>query len=548
MLSFSPNLLLGPRVKTNFLEMGNTLDLQSLKFKNISFEKFDDNLADILIDALAGDPKALARPEIQAVGIDNLRAALQWMQTADVHGDYKNLLANEGWRLMYKRKPPSPEEYLTPEWIGGQAEGLWPNVRDAFLNFVDPDPLNPKRGLALSTSIGWGKANPVDSNIAIGKTIRLELEDNTKLEIPSDEIVEILINDNLTKVSANALLSMNLETVDLSQALIPNSTKIKGIDSIYSYKKLKDIEIGEKVLTVDGKKATVLGIQKNGPMTVYRVELSDGRSFRVASKHANFVHFRNSYNVKDKKLYDNLTIEYIKDHLNEYTFELPTDDTFSLQSIDFWQHLIALPVHDYEPIDKAYIVPDTERLPSKVYIDNIIEEEPEDCWCLNLNDPMGLFILENGIITHNSLLTNLCMSYIMVLFALMREPYRILGHSQPVYEKIQLPSGKYTTISDLKVGMKIAGVTNEESEVLEIIEQGEKDTYELTFENDLSCRCSMDHLWTVFDTQNDKYVVLPTKLIVEDSSRYLFPELEDCKKDAEKILQAECEFAVKSRN
>ena len=138
--------------------MSNTLDLQSLKFSNLGYEHFNDNFADILIDALAGDPKALERPEIQAMGIDNIRAALQWMQTADINGDYRNLIANEGWRLMYKRKPPTPEEYLTPEWIGGQAEGLWPNVREAFVNFMDPNPLNPKRGLALSTSIGWGKS------------------------------------------------------------------------------------------------------------------------------------------------------------------------------------------------------------------------------------------------------------------------------------------------------------------------------------------------------------------------------------------------------
>lgn len=200
--------------------MSNTLDLQSLKFSNLGYEHFNDNFADILIDALAGDPKALERPEIQAMGIDNIRAALQWMQTADINGDYRNLIANEGWRLMYKRKPPTPEEYLTPEWIGGQAEGLWPNVREAFVNFMDPNPLNPKRGLALSTSIGWGKANPVDSNIVVDKLIHLELEDGTKLSIPSDDVVEIIVDGKPVKTSANTLLKMDLESIDLPQAMI----------------------------------------------------------------------------------------------------------------------------------------------------------------------------------------------------------------------------------------------------------------------------------------------------------------------------------------
>ena len=54
-----------------------------------------------------------------------------------------------------------------------------------------------------------------------------------------------------------------------------------------------------------------------------------------------------------------------------------------------------------------------------------------------LDYPWGLYLVEKGLITHNSLLTNLCMSYIMTHFCLMRNPYRILGHSQPVYEKVQ---------------------------------------------------------------------------------------------------------------
>lgn len=280
--------------------MSSSFDFKAAKQYNPgAFETFDNNLGDMLVDLLNGDESVLNLPEVQSLGADNIKAALQWLQTADINGDYKDLLANEGWRLMYRRKPPTPEEFLTWEFIGQQSEGLWPNVRKAFVEFMDLNPLNPKRGLALSTSIGWGK----------------------------------------------------------------------------------------------------------------------------------------------------------------------------------------------------------------------------------------------------SLLTNLCMAYEIALFSMMREPFKILGHSQPVYEKVKLPNGKYTTIGDLKIGMKIAGVTCKESEVLDIIEQGQKDTYELEFENGLSCRCSMDHLWTVFDSKEDKYVVLPLKSIIEDQERYCFPEEEDCIKDRAKILEAEITFS-----
>lgn len=198
--------------------MSNTLDLKS--YNPNQYETFDNNFADILIDVLSGDKSLLERPEIQSLGVNNIKAALEWLKEVDINGDYKDLLANEGWRLMYKRKPPSPEEFLTPEWIGAQAEGLWPNVRKAFIEFMNPNPLNPKRGLALSTSIGWGKANPVDSNIVVEKNIELDLEDGTKLSIPSDEEIEIVEDSINVKIKANELLKRNLSKIDLPQPVI----------------------------------------------------------------------------------------------------------------------------------------------------------------------------------------------------------------------------------------------------------------------------------------------------------------------------------------
>lgn len=206
--------------------MSNTFDLKSAKlYKPGAYETFDDNLADILVDVLNGDEKLLEMPEIQSLGARNIKAALEWLATADVNGDYKDLLAKEGWRLMYRRRPPTPEEYLTWDWIGAQSEGLWPNVRHAFVEFMNLSPLNPKRGLALSTSIGWGKANPVDTNVVVDKQINLELEDGTKLSIPSCEEIEIEENGKITKILANSLLKKDLSTIDFPQPMISKYTK-----------------------------------------------------------------------------------------------------------------------------------------------------------------------------------------------------------------------------------------------------------------------------------------------------------------------------------
>ena len=199
--------------------------MEASAYKPGNYLNFDNNFLAIFKDALSGDPKALDMPEIRSLGMDNIRAALEWLQTVDLNGDYKNLLANEGWRLAYKRKPPTPEEFLTYDWIGGQCEGLWPNVKKAFIEFMDPNPLNPKRGLALSTSIGWGKDQPVSSNIAVGKNIELELEDGTKLSIPSWEEIEIVENGKTIKIKANDLLEKDFVNIDFPQPMIKKYTK-----------------------------------------------------------------------------------------------------------------------------------------------------------------------------------------------------------------------------------------------------------------------------------------------------------------------------------
>ena len=322
--------------------------------------------------------------------------------------------------------------------------------------------------------------------------------------------------------------------------------KIKSVDYEYKYTKMGDLKIGDFVLGPCGEKYQILEINDHGLQDVYKITLSDGRSFETGLEHLSTVHFRNSHVRPDKKVYDTVTTKYIMENLDKYQFEIPTDESFSWRELDYPQYLEMLPLHEAEPIDKEFIIPDTVKDPKKIYIKSI-EKLPEqkNCRCISLNYPWGLYLTEKGIITHNSLLTNLCMSYEMVLFGLMRKPYRILGHSQPVYEKVELPNGKYTTIEDLKVGMKIKGVTQGEAVVLNIIEQDYKNTYELTFENDLKCRCSMDHLWTVFDTVLDRYRVLPTSEIVADMDRFLFPEMNDCEKDKKEILEAEKEFQSK---
>lgn len=226
--------------------------------------------------------------------------------------------------------------------------------------------------------------------------------------------------------------------------------KIKKISFEYEYKKLGDLKVGDEVLGPDGEKFPILEIHKNGVKDIYRITLDDGRYFDTSETHLSTVHFRNSHVRPGKKVYDTVSTKYIKDHLEKYIFEIPTDETFSWKELDYPQFIEMLPLHEYEPIDEEFIIPDTLKDPKKVYIKKVEKlEKQEECWCLALGYPWGLYVTEKGIITHNSLLTNLCMSYIITLFGLMREPHKMLGHSAMTSYCVSLCSATLNKAWDL---------------------------------------------------------------------------------------------------
>lgn len=304
-----------------------------------AYERFDNNLADMLVDALNGDTKVLDMPEIQALGVRNIRAALEWLATSNIDKDYKNLITNEGWRLIYVRKPPTPEEYLTPEWIGVQAEGLWPNVRKAFCEFMSLDPLSPKRGLALSTSIGWGKSLLTNlcmsyeivlfglmrepfrvlghsamtsycvalCSYSLGKAWDLLgtpfeqfIEQSPAFEkVPrrDDVVNSTKLDPGCTKIyystagrgSARMLFRNNLQLKMMSTEghLLGNAqpmySKIMKADG--TYYEMKDVQLGDKIKSPTEGETEVVGIFPQGKRDIFEIELDDGRKVRSSDNH-----------------------------------------------------------------------------------------------------------------------------------------------------------------------------------------------------------------------------------------------------------------------
>lgn len=124
------------------------------------------NLKYIFQDLLAGDSSVMDTPEMKNINFNNIIKAIEWLASSNQLNDKeKTSLLSDGWRLNFKCKPPTPQEFLSEKFIGAQAESTYAWAKDTFCEFFDP--LKPYRTLILAQHIGSGKAQPYSSKVAI---------------------------------------------------------------------------------------------------------------------------------------------------------------------------------------------------------------------------------------------------------------------------------------------------------------------------------------------------------------------------------------------
>lgn len=117
--------------------------------------KILNNTQYILKDIIQGDTSALSN--IEGLDMNKIKKALDFLLKNDSLTDIQkaDLLA-DSWRVNYLAKPPTPEEFLTNEYIGPTAESIYPYIKKIFIDFLDPT--KPYRNLILYPFIGFGKS------------------------------------------------------------------------------------------------------------------------------------------------------------------------------------------------------------------------------------------------------------------------------------------------------------------------------------------------------------------------------------------------------
>lgn len=237
----------------------------------------------ILKDVLAGDAKAQDRPEFRGLNLKQIKLALDYILTnQSLNGEEKNELLSSSWRVNYRTRPPTPEEFLTEKYLGPVAPTIYPYVKEAFIEYLNPT--KPYRTCVLYPFIGWGK-----SYLAV--------------------LVNMYIGVHMS------LMKAPWKFFGQSQPLGCKVLTPEG------FKDMGELSVGEFVLTPENKKAEIIEIHPQGKIPTYEIELDDGRKTRCSAEHLWKVSFRKD---KDgKKIWEIVNTQFMLDHSN-IDFEIPS--------------------------------------------------------------------------------------------------------------------------------------------------------------------------------------------------------------------------------
>jgi hypothetical protein len=115
------------------------------------------NLDAVLLDVLDGDVDLIDFFQIyDNIEIEKIQQALDFIINNDKLEESEKLdLINNSWRIKYRVKPPTPEEFLSAKYLGEYtASSLYPWVYDSFIKFAN----DKYRNAVLFPFIGFGKS------------------------------------------------------------------------------------------------------------------------------------------------------------------------------------------------------------------------------------------------------------------------------------------------------------------------------------------------------------------------------------------------------
>jgi hypothetical protein len=111
----------------------------------------------LIKDLTQGDESVAEREDFLSLNREDIISALSTIMKNPYLSELqkKDILSNS-WRIHYRIKPPTIEEFLTEDWIGPTATSLFPHIKDILGQYWSP--YSTYRNLILSSAIGTGKS------------------------------------------------------------------------------------------------------------------------------------------------------------------------------------------------------------------------------------------------------------------------------------------------------------------------------------------------------------------------------------------------------
>lgn len=111
----------------------------------------------LLKDLIQGDESVASDERFEGLTRNELIGAFQTLiGNPNLSASQRNQLLSDTWRVHYRIKPPSIEEFLSSDWIGQMSESVWPHARKLLTEYWAPN--SPHRHLILGSAIGTGKS------------------------------------------------------------------------------------------------------------------------------------------------------------------------------------------------------------------------------------------------------------------------------------------------------------------------------------------------------------------------------------------------------
>ena len=99
-----------------------------MDFNNLSKEqliKFK-NMTEMVKDLILGDESIANRLDYDQFNFTELQEGLNLLLNSRISDQNKNIILRDSWKLIYREKPAYIEEFLSPKYLGGTYEALYP--------------------------------------------------------------------------------------------------------------------------------------------------------------------------------------------------------------------------------------------------------------------------------------------------------------------------------------------------------------------------------------------------------------------------------------